>query len=226
MTILHEERLSDSAYVETIIQGRTVRDGSAIRPAENHWHMVFVKQYGHTRALVVGPWARSGVVSWEEGAEILWIKFKTGVFIPQAPFSDLIDRETILPEAIGQSFRLKSSTWQFPSYENAETFIDRLAREDVLVRDPVVDTVLRGLPLELSPRTVRQHFLRATGLTQNHLYQVARAQRAAALLRQGVSIPDTVYEAGYFDQPHLTRALKQWIGHTPVQIRRMSTNST
>lgn len=226
MTILHEERLSGSAYVETIIQGRTMRDGSAIRPAENHWHMVFVKQHGHTRALVVGPWTRSGVASWQEGAEILWIKFKIGVFIPQAPFSDLIDRETILPTAVGQSFRLKSSTWPFPSYENAEDFIDRLVREDVLVCDPVVDTVLQGLPPDLSPRTIRQRFVRATGLTQNHLYQVERAQRAAALLRQGASIPDAIYEAGYFDQPHLTHALRQWIGHTPAQLRRMGhTNS-
>jgi AraC-like DNA-binding protein len=30
--------------------------------------------------------------------------------------------------------------------------------------------------------------------------------------------PDVVYEAGYFDQPHLTRALKHFIGQTPAQI--------
>jgi AraC-like DNA-binding protein len=41
-------------------------------------------------------------------------------------------------------------------------------------------------------------------------------------LGQGVSILDAVYELGYYDQPHLTRALKQWVGHTPAQIMRMS----
>ena len=35
-------------------------------------------------------------------------------------------------------------------------------------------------------------------------------------------ILDTVEEAGYFDQSHLTRSLKQWVGHTPAQIIRMS----
>jgi methylphosphotriester-DNA--protein-cysteine methyltransferase len=45
-----------------------------------------------------------------------------------------------------------------------------------------------------------------------------RAQHAQALLQQGGSILDTVDEAGYFDQPHLTRSLKQFIGYTPVQI--------
>jgi AraC-like DNA-binding protein len=39
-------------------------------------------------------------------------------------------------------------------------------------------------------------------------------------LKQGVSILDTVYEAGYFDQAHLTRSLKHLIGQTPAQIIR------
>lgn len=38
------------------------------------------------------------------------------------------------------------------------------------------------------------------------------------LLRQGVSILNTVCQLGYFDQPHVTRSLRQWIGHTPAQI--------
>jgi len=42
------------------------------------------------------------------------------------------------------------------------------------------------------------------------------------LLQQGASIPDTVYQAGYFDQPHLTRALKRFVGQTLTQIARLS----
>ena len=45
-----------------------------------------------------------------------------------------------------------------------------------------------------------------------------RRARVLALLRQGCSILDTVEDAGYFDQPHLTRALKRWVGHTPAQV--------
>ncbi len=36
MSIIYEERLSDSPYVETITHGRTASDGSSIRPAESH----------------------------------------------------------------------------------------------------------------------------------------------------------------------------------------------
>ncbi|HET7090445.1 MAG TPA: helix-turn-helix domain-containing protein [Anaerolineae bacterium] len=221
MSIIYEERLSDSPYLETVTHGRTAGDGSVIRPAEIHWHMVLVRYNGNARLIVVGPLTKAGVVSFTEGAEILWIKFKLGIFMPHLPVRDFLDVETILPGAAGQSFWLKGSAWQFPDYDNVETFIDRLVREDVLVHDPVVEAVLQGHPPEMSSRTVRHRFLRATGLTQLHIYQAERARRAEALLQQGVPILDTVDEAGYFDQPHLTRALKKFVGYTPAQITHM-----
>jgi methylphosphotriester-DNA--protein-cysteine methyltransferase len=55
-------------------------------------------------------------------------------------------------------------------------------------------------------------------LTQNTLYQISRAQYATTLLKEGVSILETMDQAGYFDQPHLTRSLKHFIGLTPAQI--------
>ncbi len=222
MGFIYEERLSDSLYVETITRGRTASNGSTIRPAESHWHMVFVRWNGSVHSLVAGPLPTAGVVSYTEGAEILWIKLKLGTFMPHLPVRNLLDRETTLPNAASQSFWLNGSAWQFPDYDNVETFIDRLVHEDVLVCDPIINAVLQGQPHELSSRTVRHRFLQAAGLAQNHIHQIERAQRAAVLLRQGVSILDTVCEVGYFDQPHLTRSLKQWIGHTPAQLMRTS----
>jgi AraC-like DNA-binding protein len=224
MSIIYEERSSDSPYVETIRRGRTVSAGATIRPAEINWHMVFVRHAssGSLQPLVVGPWRTAGVASWGEGAEILWIKFKLGTFMPHLPTKDFLDGETILPGAARQSFWLKGSAWEFPDYDNVETFIDRLVRDDVLACDPIVNAALQDKLSEMSLRTVRHRFLRATGLTQSHIWQMKRAQHAETLLQQGVSILDTVHDAGYFDQPHLTRSLKQFIGHTPAQIIRLS----
>jgi hypothetical protein len=222
MSIIYEERLSDSPYVETITHGRTVSDGSPIRPAECHWHMVFTLYDGRMHPLIVGPLPTAGVVSYGEGAEILWIKFKLGVFMPHRPIKDYLNIETLLPGAASHSFWLKGSAWRFPDYENADTFVNRLMRDDVLVRDPVVNAALEDRLPEMSSRTVRHRFLRATGLTQSYIRQMKRAQQAAALLQQGVSILDAVHEAGYSDQPHLTRSLKHFIGYTPAQIARMS----
>ncbi|HEX2620347.1 MAG TPA: AraC family transcriptional regulator, partial [Phototrophicaceae bacterium] len=50
------------------------------------------------------------------------------------------------------------------------------------------------------------------------LAQIKRARYATILLKEGVSILDTVDQAGYADQPHLTRSLKHYIGFTPAQL--------
>jgi hypothetical protein len=218
MSILSEERQASSPYVETITRGRTASDGSALRPAESHWHMVLRRLEGNVDLLVVGPWTSAGVISYTEGAELLWIKFKLGTFLPHLPTGNLLDRETVLPGAARKSFWLNGSTWQFPDYDNADTFVDRLAREGVLAYDPVVNAVLQDHPQDISARTVRHRFKRSAGLSATYIRQMQRAQQAQSLLQQGVSILDTVEEAGYFDQPHLTRSLKQFLGCTPAQI--------
>ena len=217
MSLIYEERLSDSPYVELITHGRTVGNSFTIRPSEINWHMVFVKHNGGLQPLLVGPLTSSGEVSFVEGVELLWVKFKLGTFMPHLPVRNFLDVETLMPEASSKSFWLKSSAWQIPNYENVDTFVDRLVQDDVLVRDPLVSAALQDQVPEMASRTVRHRFLRATGLTQNHILQFERAQQAAALLEQGISILDVVYQLGYYDQPHLTRSMKRFFGKTPAQ---------
>ena len=101
---------------------------------------------------------------------------------------------------------------------NADMFVKRLARQELLVRDPIIESALRGEPQDLSPRSVQRHFLYATGVTQGSIRQIERARYATVLLQRGISISDVVDQAGYADQAHLTRSLKYFIGKTPVQI--------
>lgn len=140
-----------------------------------------------------------------------------GTFMPNLPVKNFLDAEMILPDASSRSFWLKGSAWQIPDYDNVELFIDKLVREEVLAQDPVVEAVLHETRQAIPSRTIRHRFLHTTGMTQSQIRQLARAQRAAALLREGVSILDTVFEVGYYDQPHLTRSLKHFIGQTPKQ---------
>jgi AraC-like DNA-binding protein len=216
MSVIFEERPSDSPYVENVTQGWTAR-GSTIRPSEIHWHMIFVKLNGLMHPIVTGPLTASGQVDFVDGAEILWIKFRLGTFMPSLPMKNLLDKTIDLPEGAGRSFWLNSSTWQYPTFHNVETLVDRLVREDALVCDPVVSAALLDHPMDMSPRTLRHRFMQSTGLTHKHIRQYQRAQQANHLLQRGVPILDTVYEMGYFDQPHLTRALKRFVGRTPAQ---------
>ena len=218
MSLIYEERPSDSPYVELVTNGLTTGSSTTIRPAEVHWHMAIAKFRGGIMPVVTGPLTSSGVVTFMEGVELLWIKFKLGTFLPRMPVRNLLDTEITLPQAGGQSFWLDSTAWQLPNYENADTFVNRLVREGVLDFDPVIHAALHAELPQTPERTIRHRFKRATGLTHIHIRQHERAQRAASLLRQGHSILDTVFDTGYFDQPHMTRALKQFVGYTPAQL--------
>lgn len=222
MSNLAEGRPSDSPYIEMVWRGRVLHDYSPVCPADTRWNLLFAKQNGRIRVTAEGATTQFVPKNQYEGNEFLVIKFKLGTFMPYLPAGRLLNGDALLPEAAGKSFWLNGSAWQFPDFENVETFVARLVRQHVLVTDPVVRATLYDQPQAISSRTVRRRFLQATGLTPKLIQQIERAQKAAALLEQGVSILDTVYEAGYADQPHLTRSLRRFMGYTPAQIARVN----
>jgi methylphosphotriester-DNA--protein-cysteine methyltransferase len=107
-----------------------------------------------------------------------------------------------------------------PDYENAETFVAWLVRAGLLVIDPAVPAALRNELTGASLRTVQRRFLQASGVTPSTARQIERARYATLLLKRGDSIADAIHEAGYFDQPHLTRSLKRFVGQTPAELLR------
>ncbi|HLV97426.1 MAG TPA: helix-turn-helix domain-containing protein [Ktedonobacterales bacterium] len=219
MIIFDEERLSDSPFVERIWRSHSEGADSFISIAESRWEMVVTRLQGKTTLIVRGPETRATFLGdCPAEGEWLGIRFKPGTVMPHLPASKLVDGRLILPEATSQSFWLHGSAWQFPDYNNADTFVARLVRDGLLVREPAIADALQGHLPDLSLRSVQRRFLQTAGVTHSTARQIERARYATLLLQQGVSIPDTMYEAGYFDQPHLTRALKHFIGQTPAQI--------
>lgn len=219
MTLIAEERLSDSPFIEKVWHVQSEQAGSFTSTAASNWEMVITRFQGKTHFTVRGPETKATPADYPAEAEFYGIVFKLGTFMPHLLVGNLRDRHDFtLPEATNQSFWLLGMAWEMPTYDNADTFVNRLARDGLLARDTVVNAVLQGQPPLMSPRSVQYRFLRVTGLTYSTIQQIERARRAMALLKQGWPILDTAYELGYFDQPHLTRALKRFIGHTPTQI--------
>ncbi len=214
-----EHRLSDSPFIERIWRAQSERTGLFRSIAMSGWEMVVSRYQDKTYLTVRGPETSATLLPVTiVGTEFFGIRFKVGTIMPHLPASNLVDEDVNLPDASSKSFWLEGSAWQFPNYDNADTFVDRLVRKGLLARNPVIETALQGQLKDLSVRTARRHFLRTTGLRQSTIRQIERARYATVLLREGMSILDVVYEAGYYDQPHLTRSLKYFIGQTPTQI--------
>jgi AraC-like DNA-binding protein len=151
-------------------------------------------------------------------AEGQWVgmRFKPGTFMPRFVPGALRDHNNVtLPPATGQSFWLNGSAVEYPSFENAESLVKRLAKSGIISRDPIVEDTLLRRPRGLSLRSSQRHFLRSTGVTYAAFRQVERARYATILLRDGVPIQDVVSRLGYFDQAHLTRSFRRFVGECP-----------
>jgi AraC-like DNA-binding protein len=219
MIIIDEARASDAPFVERIWRSHSEGITPFLSIAVNHCEFVVTRLQGKVTMMLRGPETKVTPIG-NAPAEGEWvgILLKLGTFLPHLPTSRLVDGGVDLPIASSNSFWLGGSVWQFPDYENADTFVERLVREGLLLRDPVVGAALQAQPKGLTQRAVQYRFLQATGITQSTARQIERARYATFLLQQGVSIHDTIQQAGYYDQPHLTRSLQRFIGQTPAQL--------
>jgi hypothetical protein len=216
-----EDRLSDSPLVERVWTARSERAGQFLSVASGNSEIVVSRLRGQTFITIRGPETKATNAECPADGDWVGIRFKAGAFLPAFLPGTVRDRSDVnLPEATQRSFWLTGSAWEYPTFENADTFVARLVKKGILVRDRLVDAVLRGEPEAVSRRSAQRHFARATGLTQATYRKIVRARFATNLLLDGVSIVDVVHLAGYFDQPHLTRSLKLLMGQTPAEITR------
>lgn len=232
LSFVFDQRDSDSPLIESVWRTYSDRRVSAaeggdpgdpttfISTAGVQCEIVVMKANGQTTLTVRGPSTRSSIAPIPGEAEFFGIRFKLGTFMPHMPTQKLVDADRIYPAAAGHKIWLNSEAWELPSFDNADTFIERLVRQDLLLHEPIVDTALQGASVDLSLRSVQRRFLRATGLTHGMIVQIERAKQAQLLLQNGVSILDTVAQTGYADQSHLTRSLTRLVGQTPAKILR------
>ncbi|MDT5331544.1 MAG: hypothetical protein QOF31_2841 [Mycobacterium sp.] len=221
MFLRFRDRPSDSPYIERVWRGRSDGGGPFVSVAAGHLELVVTRLADLTMVTIRGPETRATTIDCPPDGEWAAIRFRLGAHMPALPTHLLVDhRDVDLPVAADGSFALLGSRWPLPDLDNAERYVDALARRGVIARDDAVEAAMRGDRQRLTSRSVQRHFRRTTGMTHGQFRQIERARHAANLLRDGAPILDTVHEAGYFDQAHLTRSLKILIGETPASIIR------
>jgi AraC-like DNA-binding protein len=214
-----EGRPSDHPFVEKVWRCHSERADRFLSVAANNFEMALTRLRGKTFLTLRGPETAATTLDCPGEGEWIAIRFKIGTFMPRFLPGSLRDHKDVnLPPASGHSFWFNGSALEYPDFDNAETFVKRLAKSGILSCDPIVDETLQRQPCKVCLRSAQRHFLRSTGVTYTTFRQIERARCATNLLKEGVSILDVVSSQGYFDQAHLTRSLRRFIGQTPAQI--------
>jgi hypothetical protein len=219
VTLRFETRASDSPWVDTVWTCTSDRVARMTSVATASWGLVFWQVDGVAQASVTGPGTAAGTAPVPLGATFTGIEFAVGTSLRVAPAAALLDGGIELPDVTRGTFRLDGARWETPTADDAEALVERLVRAGAVLRDPLVAEVRRGGLPALSARTVERRFRAVTGLTQGGVRQIERARTAATLLAAGTSVADVVVKLDYFDEPHLARALRRYVGRTAGQLR-------
>ncbi|QYN36692.1 AraC family transcriptional regulator [Pseudonocardia sp. DSM 110487] len=215
-------RRSDSPWVDAVWTCTSDQVSEMTSVAATRCGLVFWERDGRHYAGVSGPETATGTAPVPEEATFVGIEFAIGTSLRSIPPSSLTDGGVELPDTTRRSFQLAGSRWERPGPDDAEALVERLVRDGAVVRDPIVGEVVRGGRPQMSDRTLERRFRAATGLTRGAVRQIERAREAAYLLAVGKGATDVVASLGYFDQPHLARALRRYVGRTATQLHEGS----
>ncbi|MEP7007024.1 MAG: helix-turn-helix domain-containing protein [Sphingomonas bacterium] len=221
MLIDFDHRQSDSPYVERIWRSRSRQGGFFFSMAESCIEIVFTRLPGFAAVTLRGPVSKGVLVECPPSGEWLAVRFKLGTYVPDIPTASLIDHQSVdLPLLSNGRFWFSGQAWEIPTYDTIDDFVAHLAAAGIIALSRATDAAIEGDHRHMSQRSVQRHFRHVTGMTFSAWQQIGRARRAAALLVSGSSVLEATFDAGYFDQAHLTRSVKQLIGTTPARLAR------
>jgi AraC-like DNA-binding protein len=165
---------------------------------------------------------------------IVGVRFRpaAGGAVLGLPLSELRDQRVALADVLPAQGKLLSAalspaaaaatvldvTGRLVSDGNADPAVARVA---ALLRDPAARTEDIAARAGLSERQLRRRVHAAAGYGPKTLQRVLRFQRFVRLLDASPALPDlaaAAVEAGYADQPHLTRECRELSGYTPVAL--------
>jgi hypothetical protein len=224
MDVVRQSRPIDSPLVESITLTQFTTAGQTLMQPDGCWDIAVLSLGGGDPfVLRTGLTTRPDVVEHKAGDEILTISFRPNAFMPLMPGEVMRNEGVILDRFGRRDFWIGTEVREIPTLENADVFVERLVRDEIVQTNPIVASIVEGHPKAMSERTAQRHFLRTTGLTYKHFTLIQRAQKAISLLRAGQRAADVAFALGYADQAHMINSLRQIMGQTPGQIARNAT---
>jgi len=181
------------------------------------------------RLLVAGPDTRAYVPG---GPGVFWagVRFRPGTApaLLGVPACELRDRRVELAD-LWPASEVRRLTARVSAAPDVPAELEKLALERAVPPDPLLSRLVAGLDagcsvsgiadeLGVGARQLHRRSLKAFGYGPKTLARILRMQRALRLLRRGVPAVETAVRAGYADQAHLTREVRELTGQTPGRL--------
>src|SRR6187551_2681290 len=121
------------SFDDRVWRSHSDQSGVFLSVAAIHFEIAVTRLRGKTFITLRGPETKATSADCPAEGEWLGIRFKLGTFMPLLAPGQLLDRNAVtLPDATSRSFWLNGSPWEYPDFENAETFVNRLVRKGIL----------------------------------------------------------------------------------------------
>lgn len=217
MGLEFEHRPSDSPLIEQVWRSRSVNTTTMTSVARAHWDFVFWQGPDGFHAGVQGPESRASQQPIPAGDEFLGVRLTLGTVLTTLSGPAPVDRFVDFP-VNGDWFHVADDRLRTPRFDDAEGFVGLLVRKGLLATSELRDAWL-------TDRTRQRRYLAAVGLPQRTVLQIERAHDAAVRLQEGQQPAIVAHESGYFDQPHLARSLRRFIGLSATQLAQDTGNA-
>jgi hypothetical protein len=210
----------DSPWVASVSFMPVQRPGAMLVPPDGTWDLVFIRDENGMRAIRTGLSTKAVRLRHTGTEEILAISFKASVKLAAADPIASLDKGYVLP-GDHRRFGIAGEIFEIPAFNNADLFVERLAKNGLIQANPAIQSILDGEPIAVSARTLQRQFKLTTGMTHKRFTMIERARLAAESLRNGEAAQEVVHALGFYDQAHLINSLREIVGQTPSQLGRL-----
>jgi hypothetical protein len=208
------ERKSESKLVASVWSCNAIAPTERTVLADPCMSIALIEKDNHTEVVVSGPNTESRSEFLEPGYKCTAIRLQPGVLLQGFPAQT--DNSLTLPVDAESWFWFQGSRVQFPDFDNAELLVEQLHALGLLQYEASSKERLHSEGM--SSKSYARLTKRTTGLSPYKLHQLQRIHQALRLLKQGVPAVTVAAELDFVDQAHLTRAVKQFLGHTPKEL--------
>ncbi|WP_327318570.1 helix-turn-helix transcriptional regulator [Streptomyces sp. NBC_01235] len=222
---MYEERASRLAGA--VVWTNTPSAASSVLPVLPDGCMDLLWSEG--RLLVAGPDTRAYI---PDGPPVPWVGIRlypgTAPALLGVPAHELRDRRVELADLWPMS-EVRRLSARVAAAAHPAAALEALALERAAPPEPALRRLVAALAagrtvaatadeLGLGARQLHRRSLAVFGYGPKTLARILRLQRALALAREGVPYAETAARAGYADQAHLSRDVREFTGRTPGDL--------